>query len=100
MQTRAQLYETIKLHSYENLDNKIAKTILPVIPRRGVKTMNQTSIPCKIYRGGTSRGIFFKEKDLALYTKEQIDEIVKFSIDAQNSSQVDGLGGASSHTSK
>ena len=62
--------------------------------------MNQTSIPCKIYRGGTSRGIFFKEKDLALYTKEQIDEIVKFSIDAQNPSQVDGLGGASSHTSK
>ncbi|CAM5199656.1 2-methylisocitrate lyase-like PEP mutase family enzyme OS=Ureibacillus acetophenoni OX=614649 GN=SAMN05877842_103362 PE=4 SV=1 [Ureibacillus acetophenoni] len=35
MQTRAQLYETIKLHSYENLDNKIAKTILPVIPEEG-----------------------------------------------------------------
>lgn len=62
--------------------------------------MNQTSIPCKIYRGGTSRGIFFKEKDLALYTNEQVDEIVKFTIDAQNTSQVDGLGGASSHTSK
>lgn len=35
MQTRAELYETIKLHSYENLDNKIAKTILPVIPEEG-----------------------------------------------------------------
>lgn len=35
MQTRVQLYETIKLHSYENLDNKIAKTILPVIPEEG-----------------------------------------------------------------
>lgn len=62
--------------------------------------MYQTSIPCKIYRGGTSRGIFFKEKDLSFYTKEQIEEIVKFTIDAQNTSQVDGLGGASSHTSK
>ncbi|BDH62864.1 putative isomerase YraM [Lysinibacillus sp. PLM2] len=62
--------------------------------------MNQTSIPCKIYRGGTSRGIFFKETDLSFYTTEQIEEIVKFTIDAQNPSQVDGLGGASSHTSK
>ncbi|BDH62861.1 2-methylisocitrate lyase [Lysinibacillus sp. PLM2] len=30
MQTRAELYDTIKLESYENLDSKIAKTILPV----------------------------------------------------------------------
>lgn len=35
MQTRAELYETIKLQAYENLDNKIAKTILPVIPEEG-----------------------------------------------------------------
>lgn len=34
MQTRAELYDTIKLESYENLDSKIAKTILPVISEK------------------------------------------------------------------
>lgn len=29
MQTRKELYETIKLHDYEDLDKKIAKTIIP-----------------------------------------------------------------------
>jgi len=29
MQTRKELYDIIKLHDYESLDNKIAKTIIP-----------------------------------------------------------------------
>lgn len=61
--------------------------------------MIQSKIPCSVYRGGTSRGVFFHEKDLPK-NPELKKKIFLQGIDAYNTTQVDGLGGGSSHTSK
>lgn len=61
--------------------------------------MSQFSVPCNVYRGGTSRGLFFLKKDLP----DDVDlrnRIFMTGIDCANPSQVDGLGGATSSTSK
>ena len=61
--------------------------------------MPQYSVPASVYRGGTSRGIYFQAKDLP---KDQAERTRVFlhGIDAWNLSQVDGLGAGTSHTSK
>jgi 2-methylaconitate cis-trans-isomerase PrpF len=61
--------------------------------------MSQFSIPCSVYRGGTSRGLMFHGKDLPADAKER-NRVFMAGIDAWNPSQVDGLGGTSSSTSK
>ena len=61
--------------------------------------MSRNSIPCSVYRGGTSRGIFFKEDDLPNSTDVR-EKIFIQAIGSSDSSQVDGLGGRSSHTNK
>ncbi|PID20556.1 PrpF protein [Sporosarcina sp. P3] len=61
--------------------------------------MKQKSVPCIVYRGGTSRGVFFKESDLPKSRSAQ-ERIFMSVIDAYNPSQVNGLGGGTSHTSK
>lgn len=61
--------------------------------------MLQTSIKCAIYRGGTSRGLFFHKKDLPTDVAA-MKEIFYEAIDCYNPSQIDGLGAATSHTSK
>lgn len=61
--------------------------------------MLQYSVPCSVYRGGTSRGIFFHEKDLPKDRMQQ-NRLFLQGIDAYNSTQIDGLGGGNSHTSK
>lgn len=61
--------------------------------------MSQHSIPCIVYRGGTSRGLFFHKKDLP-ENVEQRNRIFLNGIDAYNPSQVNGLGSGTSHTSK
>lgn len=61
--------------------------------------MPQTTIPAAVYRGGTSRGIFFNEKDLPTDPGMR-ERIFLHGIDAWNLSQVDGLGAGTSHTSK
>lgn len=61
--------------------------------------MEQRPIKCAVYRGGTSRGIFFKEEDLPA-SRSEWNRIFMEAIDAYNPSQVDGLGGGTSHTSK
>lgn len=61
--------------------------------------MPQKSVPCVVYRGGTSRGLFFHKQDLPI-DKEQRNEIFLQGIDAWNIAQVDGLGGGTSSTSK
>lgn len=61
--------------------------------------MSQYSIPCVVYRGGTSRGLFFKESDLPK-EPEYREEIFLNGLDAYNLSQVNGLGSGTSHTSK
>ncbi|MBB6448223.1 hypothetical protein HNR44_000172 [Geomicrobium halophilum] len=61
--------------------------------------MTQYSIPCSVYRGGTSRGLFFHEKDLPANRQEKYRVFLE-AIDAYNPSQIDGLGSGTSHTSK
>jgi 2-methylaconitate cis-trans-isomerase PrpF len=52
-----------------------------------------------VYRGGTSRGLFFHKKDLPQNTYQQ-KRIFMVGIDAYNHSQINGLGSGTSHTSK
>ena len=56
-------------------------------------------IPCAIYRGGTSKPIFFLEKDLPRDPKER-DRVVLASFGSPDMRQIDGLGGADPLTSK
>ncbi|CEI81898.1 putative methylaconitate Delta-isomerase PrpF [Oceanobacillus oncorhynchi subsp. incaldanensis] len=61
--------------------------------------MEQLTVPCVVYRGGTSRGLFFHEKDLPK-EKELREKIFLKGIGAEDVSHVNGLGGGTSHTSK
>ena len=56
-------------------------------------------IPCAIYRGGTSKPIFFLEKDLPREAKAR-DEVVLAAFGSPDLRQIDGLGGADPLTSK
>ena len=61
--------------------------------------MPQLKTKCTIYRGGTSRGLFFLEQDLPedLSLREKI--FLK-GIGAEDVSHINGLGSGTSHTSK
>ena len=61
--------------------------------------MPQLKTKCTIYRGGTSRGLFFLEQDLPedLSLREKI--FLK-GIGAEDVSHINGLGAGTSHTSK
>ena len=54
---------------------------------------------CSIYRGGTSRGIFFLENDLPA-ERAEIEPILLDVFGSPDIRQIDGLGGATSQTSK
>ncbi|MBI2347094.1 MAG: 3-methylitaconate isomerase [Deltaproteobacteria bacterium] len=56
-------------------------------------------IPCAIYRGGTSKPIFFLEKDLPRDAKLR-DRLVLNAFGSPDLRQIDGLGGADPLTSK
>ena len=56
-------------------------------------------IPCAIYRGGTSKPIFFLEHDLP-NDSTQRDQVVLGSFGRPAVRQIDGLGGADPLTSK
>jgi len=56
-------------------------------------------IPCAIYRGGTSKPIFFLEKDLPCDPKDR-DRVVLNAFGSPDLRQIDGLGGADPLTSK
>jgi 2-methylaconitate cis-trans-isomerase PrpF len=58
-----------------------------------------SAIPCVIMRGGTSKGIFFKRSDLP-EDETKRDEIILKIFGSGDPSQIDGLGGAQTHTSK
>lgn len=62
-------------------------------------SISQLTVPCSVYRGGTSRGLFFHEKNLPL-DKQKREHIFLSGIDAYNPSQINGLGSGTSHTSK
>ncbi len=59
----------------------------------------QTSIPCVIMRGGTSRGPFFLQSDLPSDVKTR-DAVLLAAMGSPHDYQVDGIGGARSLTSK
>ncbi|SMC45316.1 PrpF domain-containing protein [Sporomusa malonica] len=61
--------------------------------------MPQFSVLCSVYRGGTSRGLFFHKKDLPADIQMR-NKIFLEGIDCYNPSQVNGLGGTTSSTSK
>lgn len=61
--------------------------------------MSQFSVPCSVYRGGTSRGLFFQKKDLPEDVAAR-NRIFLEAMDSDNPSQVNGLGGTTSSTSK
>lgn len=59
----------------------------------------QSSVPCVVFRGGTSRGLFFLEKDLPPAGKER-DALLLRTMGSGSPNQIDGLGGAQAVTSK
>ncbi|MEZ0240146.1 MAG: PrpF domain-containing protein, partial [Chloroflexota bacterium] len=63
--------------------------------------MNQDVVPirCSILRGGTSRGIFFLDSDLPT-ERAEIEPILLDIFGSPDLRQIDGLGGATSQTSK
>ncbi|MGL5512928.1 MAG: PrpF domain-containing protein [Sporomusa sp.] len=61
--------------------------------------MAQFSVSCCVYRGGTSRGLFFHKKDVLL-DSQLSNKIFLEGIDCYNPSQVDRLGDTTSPTSK
>ncbi len=63
--------------------------------------MNDEAIPirCSILRGGTSRGVFFLDGDLPP-TRAEIEPILLDVFGSPDMRQIDGLGGATSQTSK
>lgn len=57
------------------------------------------SVPCHIIRGGTSKGIFFKENEVPAPGPER-DRFILRAFGSPDIRQIDGLGGANSLTSK
>ena len=56
-------------------------------------------IPCMIIRGGTSKGLYFLERDLPSDTTQR-DELLLNIMGSPDVKQINGLGGAASVTSK
>ncbi|MGH1362786.1 MAG: PrpF domain-containing protein [Calditrichia bacterium] len=61
--------------------------------------MPQLKIPCMLMRGGTSKGPFFDLRDLPSY-EEQRSKLLLRLMGSPDVSQIDGLGGAKTVTSK
>ncbi|PNV60262.1 3-methylitaconate isomerase [Clostridium sp. chh4-2] len=61
--------------------------------------VSKQMVPCTIMRGGTSKGLFFMEKDLPPAGEER-DRILMEVMGSPDKKQIDGLGGAASVTSK
>ena len=59
----------------------------------------QTAIPCTLMRGGTSRGPYFLASDLP-ESREGIAEVLLAAMGSPDARQIDGLGGATTLTSK
>lgn len=61
--------------------------------------LSQFTVTCVVYRGGTSRGLFFHESSLP--KSNHLRELIFLKgIGAEDASHVNGLGGRTSHTSK
>jgi 2-methylaconitate cis-trans-isomerase PrpF len=60
---------------------------------------DQYGIPCAYIRGGTSKALFFHEKDIPPPGPIR-DIVLKRLMGSPDAHQVDGMGGRSTHTSK
>jgi 2-methylaconitate cis-trans-isomerase PrpF len=61
--------------------------------------MADISIPCVLYRGGTSRGLLFLESALP-YPRDVIAQVLLRAFGSPDGRQIDGIGGGTSLTSK
>lgn len=59
----------------------------------------QTAIPCVMMRGGTSRGPYFKASDLPTDSATR-DRVLLAAMGSPDDRQIDGIGGATTLTSK
>jgi 2-methylaconitate cis-trans-isomerase PrpF len=59
----------------------------------------QTAIPCTLMRGGTSRGPYFLRDDLPA-DREEMGRVLLAAMGSPDARQIDGLGGATTLTSK
>ena len=57
------------------------------------------AIPCRLYRGGTSRGLFFHDLDLP-FPRDVRERILLRAFGSPDARQIDGVGGGSAQTSK
>src|SRR3954469_19445408 len=58
-----------------------------------------TSIPCTLMRGGTSKGLYFHERDLPS-DREVRDRVLLAAMGSPDARQIDGVGGGHPLTSK
>ena len=61
------------------------------------ETGDQQSLSCALVRGGTSKGVFVRREELP---RENQDDVVLSLFGSPDDRQIDGLGGATSTTSK
>lgn len=61
--------------------------------------MHDISIPCHLYRGGTSRGLLFLEEHLP-YPRDVLARVLLRIFGSPDVRQIDGVGGGTSVTSK
>jgi 2-methylaconitate cis-trans-isomerase PrpF len=61
--------------------------------------MHDISIPCNLYRGGTSRGLLFLEEHLP-YPRDVLAKVLLRIFGSPDVRQIDGVGGGTSLTSK
>ncbi|QSO45549.1 PrpF domain-containing protein [Alicyclobacillus mengziensis] len=61
--------------------------------------MEWTSVPCSIYRGGTSKGLLLRGQDLPQDPQIR-DQLILYLFGSPDAKQVNGLGGATPTTSK
>lgn len=59
----------------------------------------QTAIPCTLMRGGTSRGPYFLRSDLP-EDRETMARVILAAVGSPDARQIDGLGGATTLTTK
>jgi 4-oxalomesaconate tautomerase len=61
--------------------------------------MTQTAIPCSVFRGGTSKGLYFRVEDLPADIATR-DKVLLAAMGSPDERQIDGMGGAHPLTSK
>ncbi|OZI38677.1 hypothetical protein CAL29_07485 [Bordetella genomosp. 10] len=64
-----------------------------------IRSSRQRGVRCVILRGGTSKGIYFHDRDLPADAKER-DKVLLAAMGSPDPRQIDGLGGADNLTSK